>query len=151
MEDIYPIGEQLSKQLNKAGVARIKASQMHDQLDTVNTPKSSNRELRVANTVLSQIQGKRVATPGCPVDDLITGTSRLDWYDREDRNIPLSVNLLYVSLQSMEVINVRNISLITGLKPRQARRYVKACQILIPFLETALKDSSVEAPDDWGA
>lgn len=100
-------------------------------------PSLQKRANNVENTVLHSMQGRKVGEPFCGADDIIKGVARLDHHSesREDRNIPLSTTRIYSILQTMEMINTREVCNLTSLKPRQARRYVKACEIIIPFLQ----------------
>jgi hypothetical protein len=64
------------------------------------------------------------------VDDAVVGVSRLDWYDRGSRNIPLSSKGIMQCFACLEEINASTISHLLNIGERQAQRYMKACELL---------------------
>lgn len=135
--------EHLSKRIGSDGMNRL--NYMHNP-----EPVKGKNVMNVRNTVLMDMQGRRAGDPFCPADDIIKGVVRLDHYSttRADKNIPLSTKRMYAILQTMEVINTREVICLLGCGERQARRYVKACKIVMPFLEDAIGGKDVEIDID---
>jgi len=133
----------LKARIGKDGMNRLNYD--HDA-----TPAKGRNVMNVENAVLMDMQGRRVGDPFCPADDILKGVARLDHYSetRSDKNIPLSTKRLYAILQTMEIINTREVMKLLGCGERQARRYVKACKIVMPFLEEAIGGEDVEIDID---
>lgn len=83
------------------------------------------------NPILDQVQSRH---PSGAVDDILTGAARTEAGGQK----PLSVSRLYAILQVMPIINTRQIQLMLALDPRQARRYLAALRLALPFLIRAL-------------
>lgn len=49
-------------------------------------------------------------------------------------SLPLSVNRLYSVLQSIEVVNTREVMVMMDIDKRQAQRYVRAIKFAMPHL-----------------
>lgn len=64
------------------------------------------------------------------VDDPVSGVSRLDWYRRGSHNTPLSSKKIMQCFACLDVINASTISHLLNLGERQARVYMKACELL---------------------
>ena len=67
-------------------------------------------------------------------DDILQGIARLDWYRTGARSIPLSVKQLVRILVSLPVIDTNAITQLLLLEERQARRYLKAIELALPYL-----------------
>ncbi|MFP6863837.1 hypothetical protein [Pseudomonas sp.] len=67
-------------------------------------------------------------------DDILQGIARLDWYRPGARSIPLSVKKLVRILVSLPVIDANAITQLLLLEERQARRYLKAIELALPYL-----------------
>ncbi|MEE1949258.1 hypothetical protein V0R48_09755 [Pseudomonas alcaligenes] len=67
-------------------------------------------------------------------DDILQGIARLDWYRPGARSIPLSVKQLIRILVSIPVIDTSAITQLLLLEERQARRYLKATELALPYL-----------------
>jgi len=149
-DKIYSIDElpNLKKSVGKYNEERI--SYRHD-------PTPVKRGQNINNTVLDEMQCRRPSDAFCGVNDIIAGICRLDHYNQKHRNIPLSQNRVYNILQSMEVINTREIKKMTGLSDRQSQIYLRACKIAVERLdkyfqyhEDFLEDSDMGVDfDDW--
>lgn len=68
------------------------------------------------------------------LDDVLQGIARLDWYRPNDRSIPLSVKGLVRIFDALPVITTRHIASLLLVEERQARRYMKATELALPFL-----------------
>lgn len=75
------------------------------------------------------------------LDDVLQGISRLDWYRPGERSIPLSVKSLLRILDALPVISTDNIAALLLVEERQARRYLKAVELAMPFLLKGIPDS----------
>lgn len=89
------------------------------------------------------------------IDDVLQGISRLDWYRPDERSIPLSVKALLRILDALPVINTNSIAALLLVEERQARRYLKATELAMPFLLKGVPDNlksflQGEANDDEG-
>jgi len=84
----------------------------------------------ITNTLIQQMQFKQPHDYGCPIADVLYGAANID----SNQAIPLSVNRLYNILQSVETINTREVSKMTGLEKRQAQRYVRAVKFAMPHI-----------------
>lgn len=80
---------------------------------------------------------------GYPIwlDDVLQGISRLDWYRPDERSIPLSVKSLLRILDALPVISTDNIAALLLVEERQARRYLKAVELAMPFLLKGIPES----------
>jgi hypothetical protein len=103
-------------------------------------PTPVKRGQNVYNTVIAEMQCRRPSDAFCAVNDIIAGICRLDHYNQKHRNIPLSQNRMYNILQSMEVINTREIKKMTGLSDRQSQIYLRACKIAIEHLDKHFRE-----------
>lgn len=124
--DIRPIEEMthLATRLGQSGMDRIRYA---GKANTEKQPRSTNIE----NTVLTEMQSVRPNTPGCRVNELISGAASLDI----NQSKPLNINRIFNILQCMQVINTREIKTMTGLNKRQAQKYMRAIKFIIPYLE----------------
>jgi len=120
-------------QIGKAGCDRIKYVDVADS-----TPVA--RGTNVLNTVLDYVQGMGPSDSFCGVNDIVAGVARLDHQSSTRHSIPLSKKRLYNILQMMPVINCREVQKMLGVEKRQAQKYVKACKIMMPFLEEYFKE-----------
>ncbi|MCK2047059.1 hypothetical protein [Chromohalobacter moromii] len=159
IDQTYPIDEMpcLKRRLGRGRSAKIRAghidSQEGERLDksnTSDTPKRSNREKRIENTVQDAMKERAVGDIGCPASDVIAGIANLDHHSQKERNLPLNKISLYVILQELEVISTRNVKGLLDVGHRQAQKYVKACGIALPFLERALPTPSTAEASDQG-
>jgi len=95
---------------------------------------SPSRKGNLVNTVITEMQFKRMDNPMCRVNDVIVGIARLDWGGSK----PLSVRRLYNIFQCMENINTANIQKMTDVSYRQCQKYARACRLILPYLEEIL-------------
>lgn len=91
------------------------------------------------NTVIEQMQTKKCSDPICSVNDAIIGVANLQWGTK-----PLCATKIYYILQGIYNINTTTVMQMTGLGKRQSQRYVKACKILLPVLESTFKKQEEE-------
>lgn len=121
--DILPIESMpnLSKRLGKAGCDRIRAGQL---------TRNSQTSRSLKNTVKLQMQGFQPGHPG-DLSDILTGAAR----SQSDGDKSLNIERLYVLFQCLEYIDTKAVMKITQLAERQARRYVAACRLALPYLE----------------
>lgn len=70
--------------------------------------------------------------------DAVAGISRLDWYgersDSAEKYMPLSQRSIMVILETLSFINTDAVGELLGLGDRHAQRYVKACELAIPYM-----------------
>jgi hypothetical protein len=70
--------------------------------------------------------------------DIIEGVARLDWHDRPigegGKSMPLSVRNLAVILESLPIVTTETVQDLLQLGDRHARRYVKAIELIIPWM-----------------
>lgn len=70
--------------------------------------------------------------------DIIEGIARLDWHDRptgiDGKSMPLSVRSLVMILESLPAITNALVEELLQLRERHARRYVKAIELIIPWM-----------------
>ncbi len=150
MDRIYNIDEMpsLKEKLGKAGTDRVRHYEKEN-----GKVSQSKRGKNVQNTVLLEMQGRKPSDPFCGVSDVIAGVARLDHHNQVHRNIPLSMNRMYTILQVIENITTEGVMNTLSLGERQARKYVRACEITIPFLEEHFEDVGdevvVDAFDDF--
>ena len=118
----------LKECLGKAGTARIRYHQ--------EKPDSSLQRgyKNIPNILLQFMQDKQPNDPGCWVDDIVQGVARADEGSRQG----LNVELLYVLLQCLELINTREVMKMLQVDKRQAQKYVKAIQLIIVNIERHL-------------
>ena len=123
--NVPPIDEMpaLKERLGKARTDRIRYAQNGD-------PQPAKRGVNLTNTVITAMQFVSLHKPGCRITDVLTGIARLDC-----SRIPLSVDRLFALFQCLPILNTREISVMTGLNERQARRYMQAVKIALPHLE----------------
>lgn len=121
------------QRIGKAGCDRVKYADVAD-------PTPMYRGTNVKNTVIGDVQGMGANDSFCGVNDIIAGMVRLDHQSSSRQNIPLSKKRLYNILQMMPVINTREVQKMLRIEKRQAQKYVKACKIMMPFLEEYFSD-----------
>lgn len=66
--------------------------------------------------------------------DIIEGVARLDWYGEREQQLPLSVAKINYILGTLPVITNEAVEDFLQLGERQARRYVKAVELIIPWM-----------------
>lgn len=70
--------------------------------------------------------------------DIIEGVARLDWHGREvdvgGKSMPLSVRNLAVILESLPVVTTEAVMDLLELNDRHGRRYVKAIELIMPWM-----------------
>ena len=70
--------------------------------------------------------------------DIIEGVARLDWHDRAidvgGKSMPLSVRNLVVIIESLSVVTNIAVEDLLQLGERHARRYVKAIELIVPWM-----------------
>ncbi|WP_323828271.1 helix-turn-helix domain-containing protein [Pseudomonas sichuanensis] len=70
--------------------------------------------------------------------DIIEGIARLDWHDRAievgGKSMPLSVRNLVLILESLPIITNEAVERLLQLQERHARRYVKAVELIVPWI-----------------
>ncbi|WFM72512.1 hypothetical protein [Halomonas sp. CKK8] len=152
---VYPIEQMpnLTRRLGRGRTAKLRA-QFNGKAVTLEkasttSHKGSNREKRIENSVQSAMRGRVVGDSGCPVSDILSGIANLDHHNQKERNIPLNKVSLYVILQELDVITTREVKELLDVGDRQARKYVKACEIALPFLARSLMTEDAQ-PDEGG-
>lgn len=80
--------------------------------------------------------------------DIIEGIARLDWHDRpvdaEGKSMPLSVRKLVTILESISVVTTDSVMDLLQLRERHARRYVKAIELIIPWMMKSCPQSLID-------
>lgn len=70
--------------------------------------------------------------------DIIEGIARLDWHDQpigtNGKSMPLSVRKLTLILENLPIFSNEAIEDLLQLRERHARRYLKAVQLIIPWM-----------------
>ncbi|MCD6005079.1 hypothetical protein K7H08_09570 [Halomonas sp. IOP_6] len=94
------------------------------------------------------MRGRAVGDLGCPASDILSGIANLDHHNQKERNIPLNKISLYVIFQELGVITTKEIKELLDVGDRQARKYVKACEIALPFLAQSLGTEDVQNPTE---
>ncbi|SDL08170.1 hypothetical protein SAMN05192555_102355 [Franzmannia pantelleriensis] len=150
VDAVYPIDQMLclKKRLGRGYTAKVRGAysgRVSDQILEGQREKRSNREKKIENVVFTDMQGRSVDDPGCPLSDIISGIANLDHHSQKGRNIPLNKVSLYVILQELEMISTRSVKELLNVGDRQARKYVKACGIALPFLARALPEAPAAA------
>lgn len=138
IEDMPHLNERLMRTGKKAVIDRIRYS---GRINTTPQPKCRN----LTNTLLDFMQ-RHEAYVGGPVDDIIQGIARLD-HHQSALSTPLSVSRLYAMLQTMPLINTREVSSMLDVDTRQAQKYVKALKLCIFHIERhnkKVRESSTE-------
>lgn len=102
------------------------------------------------NTIIEALQGMTYAALPGVLTDILTGIAYLD---EPGSTQQLSAQRLFNIFQCMPVVNTREIQLMTALGTRQARRYMRAAKIALPFLERVLlykdiSNASLQAPQE---
>lgn len=105
-----------------------------------------SKRYNITNTVITQMAYKKPSDAICPVNDAIVGVASLEWGTSKS----LSATTIYNVLQTVYNINTTTVMQLTGLSTRQAQRYVKACKIVLPVLESTFKfeDEECICPDE---
>lgn len=116
----------------KAVIDRIRYS---GKMNPTRLPKSRN----IPNTVLSFMQSQEPHAGG-PVDDIIQGIARLD-HHQSASSTPLSASRLHAMLQTIPLINTREVGAMLDVDQRQAQKYVKALKLCIFHIEKYLEKS----------
>jgi hypothetical protein len=80
------------------------------------------------------MQFKRPTDYGCTISDTIYGAAHID----SGNSLPLSVNRIYNVLQSIELINTREVMVMMAIDKRQAQRYVRAIKFVMPYLTSII-------------
>jgi len=83
--------------------------------------------------------------------DIIEGIARLDWHDRPigigGKSMPLSVRNLAVTLESLPVVTNEAVQELLQLGERHARRYVKAIEMIVPWMMESRPRSLINEMD----
>lgn len=83
--------------------------------------------------------------------DTIEGIARLDWHDRPTgiggKSMPLSVRNLVVILESAPAITNEAVEDLLQLEERHARRYVKAIELIVPWMMKSRPQSLINEMD----
>ena len=118
----------LKARLGKARSDRVRYA---GNADTTHLKCATN----IPNSVIAQMQFKRTTDYGCPISDVLQGAANMD----AGHSLPLSVNRLYSVLQSIEVVNTREVMTMMAVDKRQAQRYVRAVKFVMPHLNAIIK------------
>lgn len=99
------------------------------------------------NCVLPEMMEVRMSGEEWPlwVDDVLAGITRLDWYDQEEDQMPLSMAKMLKIFSSLDIISTETVSHFLQVGERQARRYYKACAMAHQKLIDGYCDESVES------
>ncbi|QNI03069.1 hypothetical protein HXW73_09080 [Halomonas sp. SH5A2] len=154
-QSAHPIEQMpnLKKRLGRGRTAKLRA-QFNGKTETLEmtstTPrKGSNREKRIDNTVRSAMLGRAVGdSSGCPASDILSGIANLDNQRRNGRSLPLNKISSYVILQELDAISTRKVKELLDVNDRQAQKYVKACEIALPFLARSLLTEDAQANEE---
>lgn len=68
------------------------------------------------------------------MDDVLSGTARLNWHGPRDEQIPLSTRKLLSILGSLEEVTTKGVQGLLCLNARHAQKYVQALRICMPHL-----------------
>lgn len=83
--------------------------------------------------------------------DIIEGIARLDWYDRpigvNGKSTQLSVRKLVLILESLPAVTNEAVEDLLQLGERHARRYVKAIELIIPWMRKSRPRSLINEMD----
>lgn len=129
--------------LNDALEARTRQlEERHTRLNTVvaKTTTRGRKPRAIDNPLFGVLTAYTKATEelyhGYPLwlDDVLNGVARLDWYRTTGRSIPLSVKRLTRILDSLPTISTASITTLLLLEERQARRYMTAIELAMPYL-----------------
>lgn len=115
----------LKAQLGKSRADRVRYAGNSDNSKQRNAT-------NIHNTVMWSMQHVVPHQPGCPIADILYGTSFMDNNQKE----PLSVDRLYNILQCMEIINTREVMAMMAIQKRQAQRYVRAIKFILPNISS---------------
>ncbi|MFJ2523551.1 helix-turn-helix domain-containing protein [Pseudomonas capeferrum] len=80
--------------------------------------------------------------------DIIEGIARLDWYGERQQQLPLSVAKINYILGTLPVITNEAVEDLLQLGDRQARRYVKAVELIIPWMMKSRPQLLISEMDD---
>lgn len=130
----------LKASLGKAKVDKVRYHQSGP--DDAHLANSKN----LKNTIMGLAQDYKPGKAGCWIDDIIQGVARLDHQQTKHRSPPLSSARLMAILQTVELINTRELMKMLALDKRQAQKYVKACQLIITAVERHLKKTQGSNP-----
>ena len=117
----------LKARLGKARTDRVRYTGNAD-------PTHQRCATNIPNTVISEMQFKRPTDYGCTISDTIYGAAHID----SGNSLPLSVNRIYNVLQSIELINTREVMVMMAIDKRQAQRYVRAIKFVMPYLTSII-------------
>ena len=98
------------------------------QADTRKQSRSTNIE----NTVIQPMQTVHPNNRHCQVNTLIEAAASFD----DHQTKALNINRIFNILQCMEVINTREIMIMTNLEKRQAQKYLRAVKFILPYIES---------------
>lgn len=118
---------QLCASLGKAGADRIRNLQR-----AAHSPGAKER--RFINPHRALMQDREVGTPGCWIDDIVQGITRLNWDNSNRHQAPLSASRLYMLLQDLEEFSSPVLMQVMAIDQRQAQRYLKAVKLIIFFI-----------------
>lgn len=99
-------------------------------------PSKQPRSRNIPNTVIQFMQAQVPYASG-PISDIIEGIARLD-HHQSHLSKPLSVSRLYAILQTMPLINTREVSAMLAVDERQAQKYVKALRLCLFHIQRHL-------------
>lgn len=140
VEELAALDARLSANADKLIAKREKS------LFNFSPTKAGRKPASFANAIQPEIQQIRyMDEESWPlwVDDLVAGVSRLDWYGNRENQRPLSTKNIMQCFACLEEMNVSTISHLLNLGERQARVYMKACEILHQKLIDSYCDDNV--------
>ena len=84
--------------------------------------------------------------------DIVEGVARLDWHDRPTgsggKSTPLSVRNIVTILEGLDRVSAESVGKVLRIAERHARRYVKAIELIIPYMMKARPKSLVHEMND---
>lgn len=84
--------------------------------------------------------------------DIVEGVARLDWHDRPcgsgGKSMPLSVRNITIILVGLERVTAESVGEILRIAERHAQRYVKAIELIIPYMMKSRPKSLVHEMND---
>jgi hypothetical protein len=138
IESMPTFNQHLMRTGRKAVIDRIRYT-------WVSNPTKQPRSRNIPNTVLQLMQAQVPYASG-PIGDIIEGIARLD-HHQSALSKPLSVSRMYAILQTMPLINTREVSAMLAVDERQAQKYVKALKLCLFHIQRHL-DSLTDVPEE---
>jgi len=150
-DELFELDKRIGARTDRLIAIHIARSEISPRPLTKAAPKTSNRGRKpkvIKNPFFTYLGPTTVygRYPGF-AQDVVEGVARLDWHarpiDTGGKSMPLSVRKCFVILEALDELTTAGVQALFSYSQSQAQRYMKAIELVIPFMIQARPPSLV--------